>query len=52
MTQIEHVYAICCRPDVMSGENVMTIEGHAVLILRLLALAVSEKMKISHLRKA
>ena len=35
MTQNEHVYAICCRPevagDVISGENVWTIEGYAVL---------------------
>ena len=35
MTQNEHVYAICCRPDVagdvISGENVKTIEGYAVL---------------------
>ena len=35
MTQIEHVYAICCRPeaagDVISGENVKTLEGHALL---------------------
>ena len=31
----EHVYAICCRPgvagDVISGENVKTIDGYAVL---------------------
>ena len=35
MTQNEHVYAICCRlevsGDVISGENVKTIEGQAVL---------------------
>ena len=35
MAQSEHVYAICCRPevagDVVSGENVKTIEGYAVL---------------------
>ena len=35
MTQNEHVYAICCRPevacDVISGGNVKTIEGYAVL---------------------
>ena len=35
MTQNEHVYAICCRPevagDVISGENVKTIEGYGVL---------------------
>ena len=36
MTQIEHVYAICFRPeaygDVISGENVKTIESYVVLI--------------------
>ena len=35
MTQDEHVYAICCLPevdgDVISCENVKTIEGYAVL---------------------
>ena len=35
MTANEHVYAICCRlevaGDVISGENVKTVEGHAVL---------------------
>ena len=35
MTQSEHVYAICCRPevacDVISSENVNTVEGYAVL---------------------
>ena len=35
MTQTEHAYVICCRPevagDVISGENVKTIEGYAVL---------------------
>ena len=35
MTQNEHVYAICCRPEIaddfVSGENVMTIDGYAVL---------------------
>ena len=35
MTQNEHVYEICCRPEVVgdgiSGENVKTIEGYAVL---------------------
>ena len=34
-TQNEHVYAICCRPeiadDVISGENVKTVDGYAVL---------------------
>ena len=35
MTQNEHVYAICCRLevdcDVISGDNVKTIEGYTVL---------------------
>ena len=35
MTQNEHVYAICCRPeaagDVISGGNVKTVEGYGVL---------------------
>ena len=35
MTQNEYVYAICCRPevagDVISGGNVNTTEGYAVL---------------------
>ena len=35
MTKNEHVYAMCCRPDVagdvVSGENVNTIEGSAAL---------------------
>ena len=35
MTQNEHVYEICCRlevaDDVISGENVKTVEGQAVL---------------------
>ena len=35
MTKNEHVYAVCCRPevagDVILGESVKTIEGYAVL---------------------
>ena len=35
VTQIEHVYAICCRPevagDVFFGDNVKAFEGYAVL---------------------
>ena len=35
MTKNEHVYAICCQPeaagDVISGDNVKTTEGYAVL---------------------
>ena len=37
MAQIEHVYAICCRPavagDVISGDDVKTVEGYAMLNL-------------------
>ena len=35
MTQNEHVYAICCRPevggDIISSEKLKTFEGYAVL---------------------
>ena len=35
MTQNEHLYAICCRPevvdDVISDQNVKTIEGYVVV---------------------
>ena len=35
MTQNEHIYAIRCRPevagDVISGENVQTAKGYALL---------------------
>ena len=35
MTQNEHVYAVCCRPEVagdpLSDDNVNTIEGYALL---------------------
>ena len=35
MTKNEHVYVTCCRPevagDVISGENIKTIEGYALL---------------------
>ena len=45
ITQNEHVYAICCRPEVagnvVSGENVKTIDGHAVLNFEIASL-VSE----------
>ena len=37
MTQNAHVYAICCRPevagDVISGENVQTVDCYVVLTL-------------------
>ena len=35
MTKNEQFYAICCRPevagDVVSGENIKTIDGYALL---------------------
>ena len=56
MSQNEQVYAIYCRLevvcDVISGENVKTNEGYALLKVKLVALAVSVKIKISHLRNA
>ena len=58
MTQNEHVYAICCRlevgGDVISGENVKTIEGYAVLHVEAATttLVVFGKIKIIHLRNA
>ena len=37
MTQNEHVYVICCQPkvagDVISCENIKTIEGYALALL-------------------
>ena len=49
MTQNEHVYAICCRPeevnDVVSSENVKTMQGSAVINFELLALVISEIFK-------
>ena len=38
--QKEHIYAICCRPEVdanvISSRNVKTIEGYVVVTLKLL----------------
>ena len=49
MSQHEHVYAICCRlesvDDVISGQNVKTIECYVWTILKLLVLVVSEIFK-------
>ena len=46
MTQIEHAYAIYCRPevvgDVISGANVETIAGYTVLNFEVAVLVVSE----------
>ena len=57
MTKNEHVCVIFCRPevagDVISGGNVKTtVEGYVVLHLKLIALVVSEKIKIGHLCNA
>ena len=58
MTQHERVYAICCRPevagDVISGENVKTIERYALLNFEAFPsrLAVSEKIEVSYLHNA
>ena len=56
MTQNEHDYAIFCGPeiagDVISGESVKIIEGYVVLNFETASLAVSEKIKISHLCNA
>ena len=49
MTQNKHLNAICCRPevaDVVSSDNVKTIEGYAVLNFEVaIALFVSEIFK-------
>ena len=56
MNQNEHVYAICCRQeatgDVISGENVKTIESYVALNFEAARLALSEKIKIRHMRNA
>ena len=50
MTQIEHVYAICCRRevagDVISGENVKTIEGYTVLNFEVASFCSFRRIKI------
>ena len=52
MTQNEHVYAIGCRlevaDDVISGENVETIKGYAVLNFEVASFVVSEILKKNH----
>ena len=49
MTQNEHFHVICCRPevagDVISGRNVKTIEGYAVINFVVAGLAVSDILK-------
>ena len=53
MTQNEHVYAICCRPevarDVISGENVKTIKGYDVTSEA--AGAIDDSIKRKRIRK-
>ena len=51
MTQIEHVYAICCRPevdgDVISSYNVKTSEGYDVLNLEVTSFSSFREIKKS-----
>ena len=53
LTKNEHVDAICCRPeaagDVISGKNVKLLRAMPYYILNLLALAVSDQIKISQI---
>ena len=52
MTQNEHVYAICYRPavddDVISGENVKTIEGYTVLNFEVASFSTFRDIKKNH----
>ena len=49
MTHSEHVYAMCCRPEVaggvISGENVNTVEGYAVLNLGVASFSTFQDIK-------
>ena len=50
MTQNEHVYAICCRPEVtgdviFSSANVKTLNGYAVLNFEVASLSSSRDIK-------
>ena len=53
MTRNEHVYAICCRPevgdDVISGVDVETFRDYERVTCGWLASVVFEKKEISHL---
>ena len=50
------VYAICCRleavGEIISPENVKAIECYTLFNFEAAILAVSDKIKISHLRNA
>ena len=52
MTENEHVYAICCRPevagDVIPGKNVKTIECYAVLDFEVASFSSSRDIKKIH----
>ena len=52
MTQVERVYAICCPPevagDVISGENVQTVEGYSVLNLEVASFSSVRDIQRSH----
>ena len=57
MAKNEHIYAIFCREevdgDVVSGENVTTVEGYGVFNFEAASISiVSDKMKTSLLRNA
>ena len=51
MTQDEHVYAICWWPevagDVISGDNVMTVEGYGVLTFEVASFSIFQYIKKS-----
>ena len=52
MTQNLHIYAICCRlkatGDVISSENVKTIEGYTVLIFEVAIFSGFQYNKNNH----
>ena len=56
MTQIEHVYAICCRlevdDDVISGKDVHAFRYYACVNLRVAILSSFDKIQISQLCNA
>ena len=52
MIHNEHVYAICCRPEVagevISSENVRTIDGYAVLNIDVASFNSFRNIQINH----
>ena len=57
MAQNEHVYTICWQPEVAggitSGENIKTVEGHAVLNFEVTSFSSFRDIKKNHfLREA